>query len=123
MPSSFLKVPTVVGKQGVFKKFILEHVPTVHEKFAPFFLAFGSSLQTIAGAVLKGEPVVHWDELEDVSLPDKGEVHLHWMHNSQDKKYSEENRPIVLLLPGLTGNNESNYICVHAKICEKLGYR
>jgi len=117
------KVPVIIGKQGQFKKFVLEHIPTVHERFAPFFLLFGSSLQTIAGAVFKREPVVRWDELEEIDLPDKGQVHLDWMHNNTDKKYTKEHRPTVLLLPGLTGNNESNYICEHAKICEKLGYR
>lgn len=119
----YLQVPRLVCKQGSFRKFVAENLPIVHERFSPFMLTFGSSLQTIAGAVLKREPVVIWDEMEDIDLSDKGQVHLHWMHNVQSKKYEEDRRPTVLLLPGITGNNESNYICVFAKILERLGYR
>lgn len=119
----YLQVPRLVCKQGSFRKFVAENVPMVHERFSPFVLTFGSSLQTIVGAVLKKEPVINWDEMEELDLPDKGQVHLHWMHNKQSNKHDEDTRPTVLLLPGLTGNNESNYICALAKILERTGYR
>lgn len=84
---------------------------------------FGTVGQTVAGALLRSEPQVEWDKKEDIDLPDGGEVHLHWLNAAKNSTFSDKDRPIVLFLPGLTGNSDSNYIRHFSKHLYEMGYR
>jgi len=86
-------------------------------------MTFGTTLQTVIGGVMRTLPRVPWDEVEDIELPDNGLVHLHWVNNNESSQYTERERPIVLFLPGLTGNNESNYILHFITGVKRKGYR
>ena len=34
---------------------------------------------------------------------DKGEVNIYFVHNENCKKYSRDNKPTVIIIPGITG--------------------
>lgn len=120
---TFLQVPRLIGKNGNFKQFIQKHVPLVHETFSPFPLFCGSTLQTVGSTLLRARPKINWDESEDLDLPDQGQVHLTWMHGAHHSDYSNKEKPTVILLPGLTGSVDSNYICHFVKHLDDLNFR
>lgn len=120
------QIPSLISKDGSFRKLIFDNMPVVKEKFSPFFVFCNTSLQTIAGATMRSYPNIEWDEAEDIQLPDQGVVHLHWLHDpsvSENTQYTRSNRPTVLLLPGLTGNQDANYIAIMTQSIEQNGYR
>ncbi|KAF6028817.1 ABHD3 [Bugula neritina] len=117
------KPPQLFCQKDVFRKFLATCVPTSVERFSPFFMTFGTTLQTVIGGVMRTLPRVPWDKVEDIELPDNGLVHLHWVNNNESSQYTERERPIVLFLPGLTGNNESNYILHFITGVKRKGYR
>lgn len=103
--------------------FLENNVPITQEKFSPFFPLFGTVGQTVSGAVLRSGAKVNWDTTEDIDLADNGQVHLYWLHGAQNSLNSDSDRPTVLFLPGLTGNNESNYIQNFARHLQDVGFR
>ncbi|XP_067944259.1 phospholipase ABHD3-like [Watersipora subatra] len=117
------KVPKLVCKEGKFKNFLIKNVPEMQEKFSPLWLFFGSVPQTVIAAVIRSKPEILWDEVEDVDLPDQGQVHLNWLHMPKASTVEREHKPIVLFLPGLTGNSNSNYICQFSQLIGDCDYR
>ena len=68
-------------------------------------------------------PLIHFREIVD--LPDGGQVSLDWYDGPPRPKdqYTDENRPIALFMPGLTGDSQTEYIKSLIPNAHALGYR
>ncbi|KAJ6642732.1 Ceramide phosphoethanolamine synthase, partial [Pseudolycoriella hygida] len=98
--------PTLAVSDGAFKKFLLENVPTVESKFWPTIWCVESRAQTVFASILRSKifPKIHYRR-EILTLKDGGEVALDWMEDDCEK-FS----PLILILPGLTGASQAEYI-------------
>lgn len=75
-------------------------------KFWPTFWCVESRAQTVFASLLRQQVLPKLDyRRELLTLKDGGEIALDWMENN-----CEENSPVILILPGLTGASQSEYI-------------
>lgn len=101
-----VKTPLLVCGEGSFRSFLEEHVSLVKSRFWPTLWCFESRAQTVLASIVRSRvfPSVQYRR-EIFVLSDGGEVALDW---------AEENcsatSPIVIILPGLTGASNTDYI-------------
>ncbi|XP_001603415.1 phospholipase ABHD3 [Nasonia vitripennis] len=101
-----VKAPLVVCAKGPFRDFLEENVPILKCKFWPTLWCFESRAQTVIASLLRSRiwPNIQYRR-EILTLADGGEVALDWAeHNCCSTS------PIVIILPGLTGASEAEYI-------------
>uniref|UniRef100_T1H0E7 AB hydrolase-1 domain-containing protein n=1 Tax=Megaselia scalaris TaxID=36166 RepID=T1H0E7_MEGSC len=101
-----VKRPILVVSDGEFKNFLQKNIPTLENKFWPTFWCFESRAQTVFASILRGKimPTINYDR-EVLTLKDGGEVALDWSSEG-----CEENSPVIIILPGLTGASHAEYI-------------
>lgn len=104
---------------GPFKQFLLENVPMLQIKFWPTFWCVESRAQTVFASLLRQQvlpELIYRREL--LTLEDGGEIALDWSeHNCED------NSPVILILPGLTGASQSEYIKCLVTAANNIGAR
>lgn len=101
-----VKMPMLVCANGPFRSFLEEHVPLVRDKFWPTLWCFESRAQTIIASLLRSKmlpPIQYRREI--LALSDGGEVALDWAEEE-----CSVTSPIVIILPGLTGASQAEYI-------------
>lgn len=98
--------PILAVSDGEFKKYLEKNVPTLENKFWPTFWCFESRAQTILASIFRGKvlPIIDYDR-EVLTLGDGGEVALDWFAFG-----CEENSPVIIILPGLAGASQAEYI-------------
>ncbi|KZC11941.1 PREDICTED: phospholipase ABHD3 isoform X1 [Dufourea novaeangliae] len=114
-----VKTPMLVCANGPFRSFLEEHVPLVRNKFWPTLWCFESRAQTIMASILRSRilpPIVYRREI--LTLSDGGEVALDWAEEG-----SSVTSPIVIILPGLTGASQAEYIKCLVSAAKKVGIR
>ncbi|XP_076654708.1 abhydrolase domain containing Hydr1 [Halictus rubicundus] len=114
-----VKTPMLVCANGPFRSFLEEHVPLVRNKFWPTLWCFESRAQTIIASVLRSRilpPIIYRREI--LTLSDGGEVALDWSEEG-----SSTTSPIVIILPGLTGASQAEYIKCLITSAKKVGIR
>ncbi|EDW01536.1 phospholipase ABHD3 isoform X2 [Drosophila grimshawi] len=101
-----VKRPIIACSDGPFKQYLIKKMPTLENKYWPTFWCVESRAQTVLASLLrsKGLPRVNYRR-EILSLKDGGEVALDWMEDGCD-----EDAPCVIILPGLTGESQAEYI-------------
>lgn len=100
-----VKQPVLVCSDGKFKNFLALHVPILQEKYWPTLWCFESRLQTALASLLRSiYPNVKYSR-EILELNDGGQVALDWLEDG-----CPANAPIVIILPGLTGDSQSQYV-------------
>lgn len=84
----------------------MKNVPLWEMKFWPTFWCVESRAQTVFASLLRQAvlPAIDYRR-ELLTLRDGGEVALDWSDNNCD-----DDAPVVLILPGLTGDSQSEYI-------------
>ena len=103
--------------------FLLNRCPILSESYWPTFWCFEGRFQTVVASVIKSHPMIKYRR-ELVQIPDGGELYLHWVDSDIDSKLSDENtHPTVLILPGLTGTYNNNYILQLVMTMKNLGFR
>ena len=114
-----VKTPLLVCANGPFRAFLEEHVPLVRNKFWPTLWCFESRAQTILASLLRSRilPSIHYRR-EILTLADGGEVALDWAEGD-----SSAISPIVIILPGLTGASQAEYIKCLVSSAKKVGIR
>ncbi|XP_053988616.1 phospholipase ABHD3 [Hylaeus volcanicus] len=114
-----VKTPMLVCANGPFRSFLEEHVPLVRNKFWPTLWCFESRAQTILASLLRSRilPQIHYRR-EILTLSDGGEVALDWAEEG-----SSATSPIVIILPGLTGASQAEYIKCLVSSAKKVGIR
>ncbi|XP_048371825.1 protein ABHD1 [Sphaerodactylus townsendi] len=117
------KRPLLVASQP-FRSFLEKYCPIVNETFYPTPWCFEGRLQTIVRVFLKSRPPISYRS-EVLQTADGGQLLLDWA-NDEEKSSScsdPERCPIVLFLPGLTGNSEETYILHMVRTAQQQGYR
>lgn len=105
-----VKKPLIACSKGRFRNFLETNVPILSEKYWPTVWCFESRVQTILASVLRSSilPDINYRR-EILKLKDGGEVALDWMENANDEA-SNKKSPIVIILPGLTGASQAEYV-------------
>lgn len=114
-----VKTPMLVCANGPFRSFLEERVPLVRNKFWPTLWCFESRAQTIIASILRSRilpPIIYRREI--LTLSDGGEVALDWAEEG-----SSTTSPIVIILPGLTGASQAEYIKCLITSAKKVGIR
>ncbi|XP_012233803.1 phospholipase ABHD3 [Linepithema humile] len=114
-----VKTPLLVCADGPFRLFLEVNVPLVRNKFWPTLWCFESRAQTIMASILRSRiwPLVEYRR-EILTLSDGGEVALDWA-----EKDCSITSPIVIILPGLTGGSQAEYIKCLVSAAKKCGIR
>ncbi|XP_076386609.1 abhydrolase domain containing Hydr1 isoform X1 [Megachile rotundata] len=114
-----VKTPMLVCSHGPFRSFLEQHVPLVRNKFWPTLWCFESRAQTIIASLLRSRilPLIHYRR-EILTLSDGGEVALDWAEEGCSVA-----SPIVIILPGLTGASQAEYIKCLVSSAKKVGIR
>jgi len=90
-----------------FTKLLKKHMPILTENYKPTIWCFEARLQTVFASLMRRTiPKIEYKR-EIHKLFDGGEVALDWI--SPDEEVGDD-APIILFLPGLTGESQSEYI-------------
>ncbi|XP_023930541.1 protein ABHD1-like, partial [Lingula anatina] len=114
--------PIFACRDAKFRRFLHRYVPVVNEKFWPTLWCFEARIMTIVRAVIQSVPEITYTS-DILTLPDGGQVILHWEENENSIYSDSKTRPTVLLLPGLTGCSRQSYILHLVKQAKDKGYR
>ncbi|XP_057339761.1 phospholipase ABHD3 isoform X1 [Microplitis mediator] len=100
-----VKPPMLVCGNGNICK-LIENIEMINENFWPTPWCLESRAQTILASILRGNmiPDINYRR-EILTLKDGGEVALDWVDN-----HCTNLSPIVIILPGLTGASQAEYI-------------
>ncbi|XP_015670310.1 protein ABHD1 [Protobothrops mucrosquamatus] len=115
------KRPLLVACQP-FQSFLEKYCPIVKETFYPTPWCFEGRLQTIVRVFIKSCPLVSYHS-ELLQTADGGQLLLDWADPDHGTHPDPENCPIVLFLPGLTGNSRETYILHLVNSTQSHGYR
>ncbi|XP_037046990.1 phospholipase ABHD3-like [Bradysia coprophila] len=117
--TEIVKRPKLAVAEGAFKDFLLKHVPSMQSKFWPTIWCVESRAQTVFASILRSTvfPTIHYRR-EILTLNDGGEVALDWMEEGC-KKLS----PLILILPGLSGDSHSDYVRCLVVAAQGIGVR
>ncbi|KAG7208805.1 hypothetical protein KM043_014998 [Ampulex compressa] len=114
-----VKTPLLVCANGPFRSFLEEHIPLVKNKFWPTLWCFESRAQTIFASILRSRILPHIQYRREIlTLSDGGEVALDWAEQG-----CSSTSPLVIILPGLTGASQAEYIKCLVSAAKKVGIR
>lgn len=101
-----VKQPILACSNGKFKDFLLACVPILQEKYWPTLWCFESRAQTVLASLLRSKllPNIKYRR-EILKLSDGGQVALDWLEDG-----CPGSAPIIIILPGLTGESQAEYI-------------
>lgn len=111
--------PLFVCAHGPFRTFLERHVPVVKSKYWPTLWCFEPRAQTILASLLRSRilPRIPYRR-EILTLSDGGEVALDWAED-----HCPSTSPIVVVLPGLTGGSQSEYVRCLVTSAKNIGVR
>ncbi|GFO49640.1 abhydrolase domain-containing protein 3 [Plakobranchus ocellatus] len=98
-----VNTPIIVCGDAKFKQFLTDHCPISREKYWPTWYAFQGHIQTVLRNFIQCRPKVDYSA-EYIKCPDGGELKIDWVENDHNSKHTKDQRPTVLVLPGLTGD-------------------
>lgn len=114
-----VKRPILAASNGPFKTFLLRNIPTLELKFYPTFWCVESRAQTVFASILRAQIHPRIDYRREVlTLKDGGQVALDWLESGCD-----EDAPIIIILPGLTGESQAEYIKCLVIAANRIGIR
>ncbi|CAG4972486.1 unnamed protein product [Colias eurytheme] len=113
-----VKKPLLICGKGEFRQMLEEKVPLLNEPYWPTPWCVESRLQTVIASVLRSRilPTVNYRR-EILRLSDGGQVALDWA--DAPGAAGDKARPLMLVLPGLTGGSHADYVrCLVAAACQ-----
>lgn len=114
-----VKRPILAVSNGPFKTFLFRNVPTLEMKFWPTFWCVESRAQTVFASILRSQIIPKIDYRREIlTLKDGGEVALDWLEEGCDK-----DSPVIIILPGLTGESQAEYIKCLVTAANNAGIR
>ncbi|XP_038207825.1 phospholipase ABHD3 [Zerene cesonia] len=113
-----VKKPLLICGKGEFRQMLEEKVPLLNEPYWPTPWCVESRLQTVIASVLRSRilPTVNYRR-EILRLSDGGQVALDWA----DAPGGDATRPVMLVLPGLTGGSHADYVRCLVAAARQLG--
>ncbi|XP_063699206.1 phospholipase ABHD3 isoform X3 [Culicoides brevitarsis] len=114
-----VKRPILAVKEGPFKQFLLTHVPILEMKFWPTFWCVEPRAQTVFASILRSTvlPKINYRR-ELFTMKDGGEVALDWLETN-----CAPDSPLIIILPGLTGESQAEYIKCLVMSANRVGIR
>ncbi|XP_035660418.1 phospholipase ABHD3-like [Branchiostoma floridae] len=128
--SHVVKKPVLITGSKSCADFLQHHCPVLVQEYYPTVWCFTSRAHTILCSVLSD--LTRWKlppyRREVLDMPDGGELHLDWLEHHGNSHYNNshhDNRthPIIVILPGMSGNSRSHYVINLARGASKKGYR
>ncbi|XP_023176836.1 phospholipase ABHD3 isoform X1 [Drosophila hydei] len=114
-----VKRPIIACAEGPFKQYLFKKMPTLEHKYWPTFWCVESRAQTVLASLLRSKSLPRVDYRREIlRLKDGGEVALDWLEEGCD-----ERAPCVLILPGLTGESQAEYIKCLVFAAQQAGMR
>jgi len=100
--------PVLHCRKGTVLHSMLDSLPVIHQEYRPTFWCWEPRLQSMVASFIRQTiPDIGYTR-EVFSFSDGGEVGLDWMR----KVDGGAEQPILLILPGITGSSQSEYIKV-----------
>ncbi|KAL1123579.1 hypothetical protein AAG570_002655 [Ranatra chinensis] len=119
--SQVVKRPMLACSDGSFKNYLENNIPLLKEKFWPTLWCFEARAQTLMASFVRATVIPHITyKREILTLKDGGEVCLDWL-DPYDGCPPET--PTVIILPGLTGASQANYVKGLALSAKRIGVR
>ncbi|XP_076035797.1 abhydrolase domain containing Hydr1 [Oratosquilla oratoria] len=101
-----VKRPTLACGSQNWHEFLKSHLTILKERYWPTLWCFESRAQTILASVIRSRiPDISYTR-EVLQLRDGGQVCLDWLHEDG----MALSTPTVIILPGLTGSSQSEYV-------------
>uniref|UniRef100_A0A1B0FHX4 AB hydrolase-1 domain-containing protein n=1 Tax=Glossina morsitans morsitans TaxID=37546 RepID=A0A1B0FHX4_GLOMM len=114
-----VKRPILACSDGAFKQFLYSNIPTLEMKYWPTFWCFESRAQTVFASIIRSKNIPNVKYRREIlTLSDGGEVALDWMEENCD-----EESPCIIILPGLTGESQAEYIKCLVYAANNVGLR
>lgn len=114
-----VKRPILAVSNGPFKKYLRKNIPILEMKFWPTFWCVESRAQTVFASIIRSNIMPNIDYRREVlTLKDGGEVALDWMEANCDS-----DSPLIIILPGLTGESQAEYIKCLVTAANRTGIR
>lgn len=114
-----VKRPILAVSNGPFKKYLRKNIPILEMKFWPTFWCVESRAQTVFASIIRSNIMPNVEYRREVlTLKDGGEVALDWMEANCDK-----DSPLIIILPGLTGESQAEYIKCLVTAANRTGIR
>lgn len=114
-----VKRPILAVSHGPFKKYLRKNIPILEMKFWPTFWCFESRAQTVFASIIRSNMLPNIDYRREVlTLKDGGEVALDWLETDCDSE-----SPLIIILPGLTGESQAEYIKCLVTAANRTGIR
>lgn len=114
-----VKRPILAVSNGPFKKYLRKNIPILEMKFWPTFWCVESRAQTVFASIIRSNIMPNVDYRREVlTLKDGGEVALDWMEANCDS-----DSPLIIILPGLTGESQAEYIKCLVTAANRTGIR
>lgn len=100
-----VKPPVLACASSKYRLFLERNVPLIKEKYWPTIWCIESRLQTVIANFFRSHVDINYIR-EILNLEDGGQVALDWDYPTK----ADENTPIILILPGLTGDSQASYV-------------
>jgi len=115
-----VKKPLLLSSTGKFRGFLEENVSLTKRKFWPTVWCFESRVQTIISSIIRGLIIPDLEYTREIlGLKDGGDVALDWRHPAS----ATAETPVVVILPGLTGGSQTEYVKGLVSACDKIKVR
>ncbi|XP_045619173.1 phospholipase ABHD3 [Procambarus clarkii] len=113
-----VKRPVLACRNSAWRGFLETHLTILQEKYWPTPWCYESRCQTILASVLRSRmpDITYIREL--LEMKDGGQICLDWLHGA-----GEADKPIVIILPGLTGSSQSEYVKSLVLAVQEVGAR
>ncbi|XP_062543940.1 protein ABHD1 [Armigeres subalbatus] len=114
-----VKRPILAVSNGPFKKYLRKNIPILEMKFWPTFWCVESRAQTVFASIIRSNMMPNIEYRREVlTLKDGGEVALDWLETDCDSE-----SPLIIILPGLTGESQAEYIKCLVMAANRNGIR
>lgn len=113
-----VKRPLLACRRGAWRVFLETQVTTLRERYWPTPWCYESRCQTILASVLRSRlpDITYTREL--LEMKDGGQICLDWLDVTV-----VDDQPIVIILPGLTGSSQSEYVKSFVLAVQETGAR